>query len=167
MIKLSLSRINEKSPYTIQEVKGGYTYTTAFDVRYYIRFIPEDAIGECETYQFVISKLDDIKTAHDPNISAIIFLILDEFFSENDDVLLYYCDTSDHCEEYRNRLFIRWFEKAASPNRFTIRTSRAIVEGQGIYIAIIVEKRNPKIQYILEEFNNTVSLLTDKSTNSY
>ena len=56
------------------------------------------------------------------------------------------------------------FEKVASPNRFAIRTSRAIVEGQGIYIAIIVEKRNPKIQSILEEFDNTVSLLTDKPT---
>lgn len=166
MIKLSLSRINEKSPYVIQEVKGGYTFTTAFGIRYNIRFISEDAIGECETYQFIISRLDDIKTAHDPNISAVIFLILDEFFSENDDVLLYYCDASDHREEYRNRLFIRWFEKAASPNRFAIRTSRAIVEGQGIYIAIIVEKRNPKIQSILEEFDNTVSLLTDKPTQS-
>ena len=50
MIKLSLSRINEKSPYVIQEVKGGYTFTTAFGIRYNIRFISEDAIGECETY---------------------------------------------------------------------------------------------------------------------
>ena len=51
MIKLSLSRINEKSPYVIQEMKGGYTFTTTFGIRYNIRFIPEDAIGECETYQ--------------------------------------------------------------------------------------------------------------------
>ena len=65
MIKLSLTRINEKSPYAIQEVKGGYTFTTAFDI-----------------------------------------------------------------------------------------------------LAIIVEKRNPKIQSILEEFDNTVSLLTDKPTQS-
>ena len=54
------------------------------------------------------------------------------------------------------------FEKVASPNRFAIRTSRALVEGQGIYIAIIVEKRNPRIQSILEEFDHTVSLLIDK-----
>ena len=42
MINLSLTRINEKSPYAIQEVKGGYTFTTAFNIRYYIRFIPEE-----------------------------------------------------------------------------------------------------------------------------
>jgi len=84
---------------------------------------------------------------------------LDEFFTEYENVLLYYCDASDHREASRNRLFIRWFEKAANPNRFTIRTTHAQVEGQGIYVAIIVENRNKKLSAITAEFEETAAAL--------
>ncbi len=58
--------------------------------------------------------------------------------------------------------FIRWFEKAANPNRFTIRTTHANVEGQELYIAIIVENRNSRLKAITDEFDSTAAALTDK-----
>lgn len=159
MIRLSLERINAKSPYEIKEVHGGYEFCTANGVLYRLRFLEENPIGGCETYQFAISKVDDTHSAYDSNISAVTFIILDEFFTENESVLLYYCDSSDHREAGRNRLFIRWFEKAANPNRFTICTTNTVVEGQGIYVAIIVENRNPHLDDITKEFNETASAL--------
>ena len=108
------------------------------------------------------SKIDNVRSPHDPNISAITFIIIDEFFTEYENVLLYYCDSTDHREAGRNRLFIRWFEKAANPNRFTIRTTHAIVEGQGIYVAIIVENRNSLLHAITDEFDATAAALTSK-----
>ncbi len=62
----------------------------------------------------------------------------------------------------RNRLFIRWFEIAANPNRFTIRTTHAKVEGQMIYVAIIVENRNSLLQAITDDFDATAVALTEK-----
>jgi len=90
------------------------------------------------------------------------FIIIDEFFSEYENVLLYYCDSADHREAGRNRLFIRWFEKAANPNRFTIRTTHAIVEGQELYVAIIVENRNKRLKAITDDFDSTSAALTNK-----
>ena len=118
-------------------------------------------IGGCDTYQFAISKIDNVRSPNDPNISAITFII-DEFFSEYENVLLYYCDSADHREAGRNRLFIQWFEKAANPNRFTIRTTHATVEGQELYVAIIVENRNSRLKAITDEFDSTAAVLTDK-----
>ena len=158
----SLDRINAQSPYIVVENGGGYEFRTENGILYRIRFLQEDPIGGCDTYQFAISKIDNVRSAHDPNISAITFIIIDEFFTEYENVLLYYCDSSDHREASRNRLFIRWFEKAANPNRFTIRTTHATVEGQGIYVAIIVENRNSKIKAITEEFEATAAALTEK-----
>lgn len=162
MIQLSLDRINAKSPYEVREANGGYEFRTEGGILYRIRFLVENPIGGCETYQFAISKIDNVRSPHDPNISAITFIILDEFFTEYENVLLYYCDSSDHREAGRNRLFIRWFERAANPNRFTIRTTHASVEGQGIYVAIIVENRNPKLQAITEDFEATAEALANK-----
>ena len=162
MIKLSLERINAKSPYKVKEANGGYEFRTENGILYRIRFLAENPIGGCDTYQFAISKIDNIRSSYDPNISAITFIILDEFFTEYENVLLYYCDSSDHREAGRNRLFIRWFEIAANPNRFTIRTTHAKVEGQMIYVAIIVENRNSLLQAITDDFDATAVALTEK-----
>lgn len=162
MIRLSLQHINAKSPYEVKEAGGGYEFRTEGGILYRIRFLEENPIGGCDTYQFAISKIDNVRSPHDPNISAITFIIIDEFFSEYENVLLYYCDSADHREAGRNRLFIRWFEKAAHPNRFTIRTTHATVEGQELYVAIIVENRNSRLKAITNEFDSTVAALTDK-----
>lgn len=162
MIKLSLEHINAKSPYEVREKGGSYEFRTEGGILYRIRFLEENPIGGCDTYQFAISKIDNVRSSHDPNISAITFIIIDEFFSEYENVLLYYCDSADHREAGRNRLFIRWFEKAANPNRFTIRTTHVSIEGQELYVAIIVENRNSRLKAITNEFDTTVAALTDK-----
>ena len=47
------------------------------------------------------------------------------------------------------------------PNRFAIRAANAIVEGKGFYAAIIVETRNPMLEDILDDFENTAKALTE------
>ena len=60
-----------------------------------------------------------------------------------------------------NRLFLRWFEESADPERFTIKTASAIIEGQGIYAAIIVENRNPLAKAVVDDFELTARMLTE------
>lgn len=109
--------------------------------------------------QFMLNKVGDDDSSYDPNVSTITFIIIDEFFTENDDVLLYICDTSDHREAGRNRLFLNWFQKAANPKRFVIRTANAVVENECIYAAIIVQRTNSSLNLILEEFEETAKAL--------
>ena len=75
MISLSLDSINAKSPYIVVENGGGYEFRTEGGILYRIRFLQEDQIGGCDTYQFAISKIDNVRSAHDPNISAITFTL--------------------------------------------------------------------------------------------
>ena len=89
-----------------------------------------------------------------------ILAILEEFFAEHLDVLLYMCDDSDGREANRNRLFLTWFRKHAAPERFTIRAASAIVEGKEFYAAIIVENRNPLLENIIADFEMTAQVLT-------
>lgn len=71
------------------------------------------------------------------------------------------CDDSDGREANRNRLFLFWFKKNANPERFTIRAANATIEGKGFYVAIIVENRNPMLESIIEDFDNTAQALTE------
>lgn len=159
MNKISIERINEKSPYEVKEIKDGLEFHTPYGVCYRLYFVEELPLGGCETMQFMLNRIGDNDAPYDPNISTITFVIIDEFFTENDDVLLYICDTSDHREAGRNRLFLNWFEKAANPKRFVIRTASATVEDECIYAAIIVQRTNASLQSILDEFDETAQAL--------
>ena len=94
------------------------------------------------------------------HIKDTLIAIIEQFFAENANVLLYICDTSDGREEKRNRLFVRWFEEFATPDRFTMKTANATVEGQGFYAAIIVENTNPMLEAIVGDFKQTAESLT-------
>ena len=161
MKPLSLDHINERSPYYVMlSPKENYIFETERGIHYSISFEEETPIGGCDSYQFIIEKIDKVRSSHDAKVESTILAILDEFFAEHLDVLLYMCDDSDGREGNRNRLFLTWFKKHAAPGRFTIRAASAIVEGKGFYAAIIVENRNPLLETIIADFESTAEALT-------
>ena len=162
MIQLSIDNINARTPYKVSYAPNGdFVFATSLGIHYLISFEDEQPLGDCDTYQFVIQKLDKQHSPHDPNVEDTILVIIDEFFAKHLDILLYMCDDSDGREANRNRLFLAWFKRHAAPERFTIRTANAKVEGKGFYAAIIVENRNPKLAAIIEDFNQTAEALTN------
>lgn len=162
MIQLSLDAINELSHYYVMlSPRGGYIFETENGIHYTISFEEENAIGGCCTFQFIIEKMEKMRSAHDPWVEQTILTIIDEFFTEHLNVLLYLCDDSDGREANRNRLFLSWFQKHADPSRFTIRAANATIEGKGFYAAIIVENRNPLLDDIIADFENTAQALTE------
>ena len=162
MIQLSLDAINEHSHYYVMlSPKGGYIFQTDGGIHYTIAFEEDNPIGGCGTFQFIIEKMEPVRSAHDPNVEQTILAIINEFFAEHLNVLLYMCDDGDGREANRNRLFLTWFRRHADPNRFTIRAASAIVEGKGFYAAIIVENRNPLLNDIIRDFEDTAQALTE------
>ena len=162
MIQLSLDAINEQAHYYVMlSPRGGYIFETQNSIHYTISFEEETPIGGCGTFQFIIEKMEQVRSAHDPKVEQTILAIIDEFFVEHQNVLLYMCDDSDGREANRNRLFLFWFKKNADPARFTIRAANATVEGKGFYAAIIVENKNPMLENIIEDFDNTAQALTE------
>lgn len=162
MRQFQLDHINKIAPYEVKVEGKQYVFETIHGLRYEVRFFEEQPIGGCETWQFSFAKANSESAPEDPYVRFTLFAIIDEFFLENEDVLLYVCDTSDNRETARNRLFIRWFKQSAQPNRFTIRSASTTIEGQGFYAAIIVENRNPLLTDITAEFDRTAASLTNK-----
>jgi hypothetical protein len=161
MIDFSISKIIENSPYEITLSDSDFIFKTDLGVHYRISFEEEDIIlGGCTVYQFILQNVEHLRLPHDPKVELTVLAIINEFFRSNQDVLLYICDTSDGKEEIRNRLFLRWFDKHATPGRFTICTAKAKVEHETIYAAIIVENTNPKLSAITSDFEKTAEILS-------
>ena len=160
MIKITLDDINRKSPYEITLNNGDFDFTTDTGTKYSVSFLEDVPLGGCDTYQFGFRKREDTHSGYDSNVKDTLIAIIEQFFIENENVLLYICDTSDGREAKRNRLFVRWFEEFATPERFTMETANATIEGQGFYAAIIVENSNPLLEAIVSDFKQTAESLT-------
>lgn len=162
MIHLSIDRINEKSLYEVNyTANGDLVFATNLGIHYLISFEKEEPLGGCNTLQFVIQKQEKKRSPHDPKVRQTILAIIQEFFDEHLNVLLYMCDDSDGREANRHRLFLNWFQKNAEQNRYTIRTAHAVIEEKGFYAAIIVENRNPLLIDIIEDFETTAKVLSE------
>lgn len=161
MIKFSLKHILEHAPYELVLSGEEFIFQTDLGIHYSISFNKEDIIlGGCATYQLIIRKIEEAKSSHDPKVEATILSIISEFFRSNLEVMLYLCDTSDGREEFRNKLFLSWFDKHAGNNRFTICKAHAEIEGEGIFLCIIIDNRNPKLKAITEDFEEKAAMLT-------
>lgn len=161
MITFSLRRILEHAPYDLVLSGNDFAFQTDLGIHYVISFHKEGiVVGGCDTYQLIIRKVEDMRSPHDPKVEATILAIINEFFQSNMEVLLYMCDTSDGREEFRNRLFLSWFDKYEK-DRFTICQAHAEVEGEGLFLCIIIDNRHPKLAVIKADFEEKAALLTE------
>ena len=94
-------------------------------------------------------------------VTAVIY----EFFRQNNDILLYICDTADGREAMRNRLFVRWFTEMADSARFTIKTAHCKVDQQVFYAAIILQRTHIHYDKVIEEFDILAEMYRDKPEN--
>ena len=62
----------------------------------------------------------------------------------------------------RARLFTKWFNEYDKCERFCIKVSVLRDEEVDNYIAIIVQKSNPKLESILQDFDNFIGFFGTK-----
>lgn len=161
MIKFSLSHILNESPYDLTLQGDSFTFVTELGAHYSVGFVLDDmAIGDCDTYQFILRRIENAGKQYDPKVEETILAIVREFFRSNLYVLLYMCDTSDGRESVRNRLFTHWFEKYADKESFTLCKAHATVEREGMFFCIIVDNRNPRLREIVSDFEEKANILT-------
>lgn len=162
MIRFSLKHILENAPYDLLLSDNNFMFKTDLGIHYMVSFNKEDIMfGECGTYQLIIRKIEETRSRHDPKVEVTILAIVNEFFRSNQEVMLYLCDTSDGRERSRNRLFLNWFDRYVEKNRFTICKAHAEVEGEGLFLCIIVDNQHPKLKAITKDFEEKAAMLTE------
>lgn len=162
MNTLNISAINTNAPYSVWNVGEYYFFRTKYGALYKIGFMPDDTIWDENAYQFLIVNENNTTSPNDAHLKETVFCIIEGFFKANPSILLYLCETGDGKQASRNRLFIRWFKEYSSKHLFYFDTVSMKAEGVDNFAAIIVQKSNPKLQEIIDEFNSVVKILANK-----
>ena len=170
MKPLDLNYVNRFAPYKVW-TDGGHDYfvETDHDLLFKIGFVDDQSIWLENAYQFTINNESHRPSPNDPKLKETFYRLIEAFFSANPDILLYICDTGDGKQVLRSRLFVRWFTTYRFRDLYVLRTAEIeeIIEEkagktQMNFAALIVQKSNPKLKEIIREFDDTISLLSNK-----
>ena len=165
MNTLSLQRINLHSPYLVgqpEENDSSFYFTTDFGQKYTISFMLEHSFVLSGGYQFCINVEGAGRSPGDMKLRQTVFAIIEEFFEVNgSEVMLYLCETGDEKEGLRNRLFIRWFNTYEHRDLYIIRTAEGKLDGVQNFTALFSRKDNPRLEELLAEFEETISIVFD------
>lgn len=160
---LDLNRLNIHAPYSVWEAdEQSYGFKTDYGVLFRIVFIDDQTIWKSGAYELAVLNENNRPSPNDGKVRKTIFAIIEEFFACNPDILLYQCETGDNRQAIRDRLFLRWFQEYEHRSEYVVKVSEIVAEGMSNYAAIIVQKSNPSLQAILDDFNSFVTFFKQK-----
>jgi hypothetical protein len=164
MNTLNLEYINSKSPYNVTQrvdTPCVLSFYTDFGVEYEIVIKSNDIFIPSGAYALDIINVWHQKSPSDPKLRQTLMVIAEEFFRQNNDVMLYVTETKDKKQAFRNRLFVRWFNTYEHRDQYVIKTAEGKMNKQMNFLAIISRKDNPNLPQVIEEFDETISFLFD------
>lgn len=124
MNSLRLDRVNENSPYRIlyrEGHEGEYYFRTDYAIEFKISITTDYSIIPSGAYTLDIINAGNKPSPGDPKFRLTLVAIIEEFFRQNNDVMLYLTETGNGRQAMRNRLFIRWFNTYEHRDRYVIR----------------------------------------------
>ncbi len=163
MVNLDLEIVNKLSPYPVKvRTEKVYYFKTDFGMLCTIMFMEDYSIWETGAYQFIINNESNTPSPLDTKLRDTVFILIEAFFNVNPEILLYICETGDGKQEFRSRLFVRWFNTYSGRDAYILETAEVKDGETNNFAALIVQKSNPKLSKILSEFDETISILTHK-----
>ena len=163
MIDLSQNRINTKAPYKVTQIENTtFFFTTQSGILYSAGFVQDFSFMESGVYQFFISNVNKKHEQTDNNIFKTLRIIIEDFFENNQYVMLYICDNIDDKQAYRDRLFKLWFNTYIENVNFTMFNEQIILDNTHYFAGIILRKDHPLHNQIITAFHDFVSDLPDK-----
>ena len=163
MNALDLNFVNRFASYKVWTEDGrDYLIETNRGHFFVVGFMDDYSIWPTGAYQFTINNQSHLPSPNDQKLRETILLLIEAFFMANPNILLYICETGDGKQALRSRLFVRWFNTYTHRDNYVMQTAEVEAEGTRNFAALIVQKSNPRLQEIIAEFEETVSILANK-----
>ncbi|NDV69257.1 DUF6169 family protein [Dysgonomonas sp. 25] len=151
--------------YNIDIEEGKYIFTTRSGIKYIAYFICCDYYNPALTHTYMFNfehEGTEILKNHDPFVKHTIIYILEAFFRNNKQSMIYVCDSSDGRHSGRKKLFDKWYkEYQCHPNNKILKKDIAQKGNYyDMYASLFIHADHPEKEEVLSHFNNLITDLT-------
>ena len=161
MKALDLNQVNAHSSYKVWiSPNGKYVFETDYDILYAVDF-EEDNNPYYKAYWFNLTNPEGQKSPGDAKKGQTVICIIEEFFRQNPDILLYMCSTDNGKQAQRARLFLRWFNGYEQQQKYVIKSTEVKGEGRQEYVALIIQRTHPLLDEVIARFDDEISMFND------
>ncbi len=158
MRQLSIDAINSRAPYKVEQTgENFFMFVTKYKVVYSVGFMQDVSFYKEGVYQFYLNNLSGRTSRVDNDIKETVRVIIEEFFAQEESVMLYICDTTDMRQEYRDRLFKIWFHTYEQNDAYALFSEGMKIDNVHYFSSILLRKDNPRNWKVLQAFHNFVT----------
>ena len=157
MITLSAENINVRAPYKVERVDDNiFMFETKQNIIYNVGFVPDTSFMDKGLYQFFIINASGRSIRADKDVFETVRVIIEEFFTQKEPVMLYICDTTDKRQVYRDRLFRIWFHAYILNDAYTMYNEQMTLDNVRYFSSIILRKDHPLHNQVICSFHNYI-----------
>ena len=153
-----------RSPYnySFNDHTRTYQFITKNDITYRVAFLEDSTLTTVSTsgiefdnvYQVVIDKVSDQVEPFDYQVFLTIDTIINDFFANIENALIYVCSDNEGKDQIRNRVFERWYQNSQHKTTITKVDNTIILDETNVlYTSLLYHNDNPNINYILTTFD--------------
>lgn len=161
MNALDLNMVNSHADYLVWlSPSGKFVFKTDHNILYAVDF-ELDSNPYYTAYWFNLTNPNHQKSPGDIKIAQTVICIIEEFFRQNPNILLYMCSTDNGQQAQRARLFLRWFNGYEQQRKYVIKASDVRGEGLTEYVALIVQRSHPQLEEIIQRFDEELGMFNE------
>ena len=154
---LSAETINLRAPYHVTQVDSSiFRFVTKHGIVYSVGFIPDTSFLQNGVYQFFLINTSNKTRPQDTNVYETVRVIIEEFFAQDEPVMLYICDTTDMRQKSRDRLFKIWFHTYIHSGLYTMCNECMTLDDVQYFSSIILRKDHPFHDNISSTFHDYI-----------
>lgn len=157
MICISPEAVNLRSPYIVrQEDDNIFRFQTKHGIVYSVGFVLDMSFLDEGVYQFFIINESGRTARKDEDLVETVRVIIEEFFAQEKNVMLYICDTTDRRQASRDRLFRMWFHTYMLNDAYTMYNEQMIIDNVRYYMSVILRKDHPMHNKVIGSFHDFI-----------
>ena len=159
MINISVNAINQRAPYKVKNTgENSFMFETEHGMVYSVGFLQDVSFYRDGVYQFYLINLSGKTINADKNISETVRVIIEEFFTHKEAIMLYICDTTDGRQASRNRLFRIWYETYEKNDLFSLYSEGMTIDNVRYFSSILLRKNHPMHIKVISAFHDFTKL---------
>ena len=148
--------------YVFDNITNTYNFTTKNNILYHVAFVVDETFSAISNeeipnvFQLIIEKTSDGLKPYDVKVSRTIENIVERFFHNVLNSMIYVCSDDDNKANTRFKVFDRWHQKSeykAFIVKIIIQYRISETERQKIYTSFMFHQDNPSCRKLAEIYN--------------